>query len=234
MMRTACLHLLEARIEVLAQRVSLSERLVGVGDELADALAALGELFPEEAARALARNPEEPYRRYFSLLAARVRATRAGDARRRTARRPSCSPTCGSHSGCCATGGRGVRRRDAAARHDPAGRGVRLPLRAARRARARRRGTARRSAEVLSALGVHEAYASLGPAERTRAARARDRRAAAADPVGPERVLAPRRRRSSGRSGCSARSCGAVTRARSSPTSCRAPRSRRTCSRCCC
>src|SRR3954465_12323196 len=76
MMRTACLHLLEARIEMLAQRVSLSQRLVGLPDELAGALAALAELFPDDAARALARSPEEPYRRYFSLLATRVRATR--------------------------------------------------------------------------------------------------------------------------------------------------------------
>ena len=102
MMRVACLHLLEARIEVLAQRVSLSERLVGVGDELGDALAALGELFPEEAARGLARNPEEPFRRYFSLVAERVRATRSGDGGG-TARRASCWPTSGSRSGCCAT-----------------------------------------------------------------------------------------------------------------------------------
>ena len=103
MMRVACLHLLEARIEVLAQRVSLSERLVGVGDELGGALAALGELFPEEAARGLARNPEEPFRRYFSLVAARVRATRDGERRRVRRARPSCSAICGSHSGSCAT-----------------------------------------------------------------------------------------------------------------------------------
>ena len=76
MMRGNCLHLLEARIELLAQRVSLSERLVGRSDDLARALAALAELFPDEAGRAMARNPEEPYRRYFSLLASRVRATR--------------------------------------------------------------------------------------------------------------------------------------------------------------
>ena len=86
------------------QRVSLSDRLVGRSDELAGALAALAELFPDEAGRGLARNPEEPYRRYFSLVArARARDTRWAT-RAATSRRASCSPTCGSPSGCCATG----------------------------------------------------------------------------------------------------------------------------------
>ena len=187
MMRVACLHLLEARIEVLAQRVSLSERLVGVGDELGGALAALGELFPEEAARGLARNPEEPFRRYFSLVAARVRATRDGRRRRlrragRAARRPAARPAAAARRG------RGVRRRHAAPRHDPAGRGVRLPLRAARRARAR--GAARRRARG-GAVGARRARGVrvAGVGRALRPARARDRRAAAADPVGPRRVL---------------------------------------------
>jgi phosphoenolpyruvate carboxylase len=164
MMRTACLHLLEARIDLLAQRVSVSERLVGLAPELADALAALAELFPDDASRALARNPEEPYRRYFALLASRVRATRAGDAgafgspdelladlrlAQRTLRE-----------------GRGefvaatqlhdtIRQVEVFGFHF-----ARLDV----REHAARHGAA--LAEVLSALGVHEAYESLGPAER--------------------------------------------------------------------
>ena len=104
MMRTSCLHLLESRIELLAQRVSLSDRLVGRSDELAGALAALAELFPDEAGRGLRPQPRGALP---PLLLARRRA-RARDApgRRRAAtpRRASCSPTCGSPSGCCATG----------------------------------------------------------------------------------------------------------------------------------
>jgi phosphoenolpyruvate carboxylase len=164
MMRTACLHLLEARIEVLAQRVSLSNRLVGLPAALSDALAALGELFPEDAARALARNPEEPYRRYFSLLASRVRATRAGDAGAygapgellddlRLARRLL-------REG-------GAEFVTATQLHDTIRQVEVFGFHFARldvREHAARHGEA--LAEVLSALGVHEAYASLGPAER--------------------------------------------------------------------
>ena len=164
MMRVACLHLLEARIEVLAQRVSLSERLVGVGAELGDALAALGELFPEEAARGLARNPEEPFRRYFSLVAERVRATRSGD---------------GGGYGAPAELLADLRLaqrllRDAGAEfvaatqlHDTIRQVEVFGFHFARldvREHAARHGDA--LAEVLSALGVHEAYASLGSAER--------------------------------------------------------------------
>ena len=61
MMRNACLHLLEARIEVLAQRVSLSDRLVGRADALADALARARRAVPgggrARAARATPRSP---------------------------------------------------------------------------------------------------------------------------------------------------------------------------------
>ena len=162
MMRVACLHLLEARIEVLAQRVSLSERLVGVGDELGDALAALSELFPEEAARGLARNPEEPFRRYFSLVAERVRATRSGEGY--------------SAPGELLADLRLAQRllRDAGAEfvaatqlHDTIRQVEVFGFHFARldvREHAARHGDA--LAEVLSALGVHEAYASLGSAER--------------------------------------------------------------------
>ena len=233
MMRTACLHLLEARIEVLAQRVSLSERLVGVGDELGGALAALGELFPEEAARGLARNPEEPYRRYFSLVAARVRATRDGERRRlrragRAARRPA------ARAAAAARRGRGVRRRHAAARHDPPGRGVRLPLRAARRARARRRGTATRSPRSSRRSACTRRTRRWG---RPSACALLAREIAERRPLIPSDLGAFSRRDAGGRRDVpDARlaAARAATRARCSRTSSRAPRTRRICSRCCC
>ena len=166
MMRTACLHLLEARIEVLAQRVSLSDRLVGRAEALGDALAALAELFPEEAARAVARNPEEPYRRYFSLIVARVRATREGDARRlrrpdRAARRPA------ARAAAAAAAGRASSSRRPSSTTRSARSRCSASTSPGSTSASTRRATARRSREVLSALGVHEAYGSLGSAERT-------------------------------------------------------------------
>ena len=164
MMRTSCLHLLESRIELLAQRVSLSDRLVGRSDELAGALAALAELFPEEAGRALARNPEEPYRRYFSLVASRVRATRLGDPGGYGA--PGELLTDLRLAQRLLRGGQGqfvamtqlhdtIRQVEVFGFHF-----ARLDV----REHAMRHGEA--IAEVLSALGVHEAYGSLGPGER--------------------------------------------------------------------
>jgi phosphoenolpyruvate carboxylase len=78
-MRDQCLRFLEERVEMLAGRVSLSERLTGPAPGL-DRILAEGEArFPELAARLRRLNAEEPYRRAFSLIAARVRATRGGD-----------------------------------------------------------------------------------------------------------------------------------------------------------
>ena len=74
MMRRNPRHLLESRIELLAQRVSMTDRLVGRVGELADALAAFAELFPEDAAGAAQRRGALP-----PLLLA-DRAARAGDA----------------------------------------------------------------------------------------------------------------------------------------------------------
>jgi phosphoenolpyruvate carboxylase len=164
MMRVACLHLLEARIDLLAQRVSLSERLVGLPSELSDALAALGELFPEDAARALARNPEEPYRRYFSLVASRVRATRAGDAGGYGAPAELLADLRLAQRLLRSGGGEFVAQTQV---HDTIRQVAVFGFHFARldvREHAARHGEA--IAEVLSALGVHEAYSSLGPAER--------------------------------------------------------------------
>ena len=165
MMRTACLHLLEGRIELLAQRVSLSDRLVTCSQELETALAQLAARFPEEAARLERRNPEEPYRRFFSLLVARVRATREGLADAygspaelladlRTAQR---SLRAGQGEFVAATQLHDtIRQVEVFGFHF-----ARLDI----REHADRHGAA--IAEILSALGVHEAYASLAPAERS-------------------------------------------------------------------
>ena len=165
MMRTACLHLLSERLELLAQRVSLSDRLVDRSPELEAALEQLAGRFPEEAARLQRRNPEEPYRRFFSLLVARVRATREDRADGyesplelladlRLAQR---SLQTGQGQFVAATQLHDtIRQVEVFGFHF-----ARLDI----REHAGRHGAA--IAEVLSALGVHEAYASLAPAERS-------------------------------------------------------------------
>ncbi len=76
LMREQCLRFIEGRVELLAERVSLSERVVGHVAPLEPLLARGAEWFPELAADLQARNPEEPYRRAFTLMRERVRATR--------------------------------------------------------------------------------------------------------------------------------------------------------------
>ncbi|WP_158276828.1 phosphoenolpyruvate carboxylase [Paraconexibacter algicola] len=78
-MREACLRFLRDRAMDLAARVSLSSRLVGDPPALADVLADGTERFPELAEGLRLRNPEEPYRRAFTLIARRLRATWEGD-----------------------------------------------------------------------------------------------------------------------------------------------------------
>jgi phosphoenolpyruvate carboxylase len=77
-MRTACLHFLEARVGRLAERISFSARLTGEPDGLEPILADGAERFPRLAARLERRNPEEPYRRALTLMRERVRAAREG------------------------------------------------------------------------------------------------------------------------------------------------------------
>ena len=76
LMQDACLRHLQASVQGLTDRVTLSTRVAGEPEELRELLAGLGELLPELAAELDERNPEEPYRRLFKLLGARVRATR--------------------------------------------------------------------------------------------------------------------------------------------------------------
>ncbi len=74
-MRDACLRFHYNRVLGLAERVSLSVRVVGEAGALAPVLADGAARFPELAAGLELRNPEEPYRRAFSLIARRLRAS---------------------------------------------------------------------------------------------------------------------------------------------------------------
>src|SRR3954470_11397610 len=76
LMREQALRLLEQRVELLAGRVSLSEEIVGPVGALDGVLAHGEELFPALARRLAALNPREPYRRAFTFIRERVRATR--------------------------------------------------------------------------------------------------------------------------------------------------------------
>ncbi|MEA2143651.1 MAG: phosphoenolpyruvate carboxylase [Solirubrobacteraceae bacterium] len=78
LMKNACLRHHEGRIRALGSRITLSARVAGEPAGLQDLLEELEQRFPEVAALARERSPEEPYRRLFKLLAARVRATRKG------------------------------------------------------------------------------------------------------------------------------------------------------------
>ena len=78
LMKDACLRHHQDRIRALAGRVTLSSRVAGEPAELTELLAQLEEHFPDVAAEARERAPEEPYRRLFKLIAARTRATRKG------------------------------------------------------------------------------------------------------------------------------------------------------------
>ena len=167
MMRTACLHLLsEARIELLAQRVSLSDRLVDRSPELEAALAQLAERFPERGRAARAPQPGGALPALL-LAVGRARARDArGRARTATGHPRSCSPTCALAQRSLQTGqGQFVA---ATQLHDTIRQVEVFGFHFARldiREHAGRHGAA--IAEVLSALGVHEAYASLAPAERS-------------------------------------------------------------------
>ncbi|MDX6705000.1 MAG: phosphoenolpyruvate carboxylase [Solirubrobacteraceae bacterium] len=78
LMKSTCLRHLEESVLGLTERVTLSARVAGEPDELRELLDRLAGILPELTAELKERNPEEPYRRLFKLLAARVRATRKG------------------------------------------------------------------------------------------------------------------------------------------------------------
>jgi phosphoenolpyruvate carboxylase len=80
LMREQCLRFVEGRVELLAGRLSLSERVSGPAPRLAPILTAGAEQFPGLAAQLAALNPEEPYRRALTFVRERVRATMQHDA----------------------------------------------------------------------------------------------------------------------------------------------------------
>jgi phosphoenolpyruvate carboxylase len=80
LMREQCLRLLESRLEQLAGRLSLSERLTGAAPALEPILTAGSERFPALAERLAGLNPEEPYRRALTFMRERIRATQGRDA----------------------------------------------------------------------------------------------------------------------------------------------------------
>ncbi len=75
LMREHCLRFLEGRVELIAGRLSLSERVSGAAEGLDPILVAGAERFPELATQLAALNPEEPYRRALTFVRERVRAT---------------------------------------------------------------------------------------------------------------------------------------------------------------
>ncbi len=80
LMREQCLRLLMQRMEMLAGRLSLSERIVGEAPGLRPILDAGAADFPGLADKLAAINPEEPYRRAITFIRERVRATQSRDA----------------------------------------------------------------------------------------------------------------------------------------------------------
>jgi phosphoenolpyruvate carboxylase len=80
LLKERCLRFLEGQIEMLAGRLSLSERVSAPGEGLAEILAFGEERFPVLAERLAALNAEEPYRRALSFMRERLRATASGAA----------------------------------------------------------------------------------------------------------------------------------------------------------
>ncbi|MDX6718801.1 MAG: phosphoenolpyruvate carboxylase, partial [Solirubrobacteraceae bacterium] len=78
LMKDACLTYLEQAVGALAGRVTLSACVAGEPRELRELLAEAEARAPALAGHLHERNPGEPYRRLFKLLAERVRATRTG------------------------------------------------------------------------------------------------------------------------------------------------------------
>jgi len=79
LLREQCIRFLEARVEVVAGRLSLSERVDGPAVGIEPILERGAELFPALAEQVQGLNPEEPYRRGLTFIRERLRATAAGD-----------------------------------------------------------------------------------------------------------------------------------------------------------
>jgi phosphoenolpyruvate carboxylase len=79
LMRDQCLRFLEQRVELLAGRISFSERITGPAGGLERLLEEGEERFPQLASRLAELNAAEPYRRAFTFIRERVRATRRSE-----------------------------------------------------------------------------------------------------------------------------------------------------------
>jgi phosphoenolpyruvate carboxylase len=79
LLRDHCVRFLEGRLRLLAGRASVSERVVGRVEGLEETLAEGEAFFPALADRLRDVNREEPYRRAFSFMSERLRATRRGE-----------------------------------------------------------------------------------------------------------------------------------------------------------
>ncbi len=75
LMREHCVRFLEARVELIAGRLSLSDRVSGPATGLGAILDAGANRFPALASQLASLNPEEPYRRALTFVRERVRAT---------------------------------------------------------------------------------------------------------------------------------------------------------------
>jgi phosphoenolpyruvate carboxylase len=80
LMREQCLHFLEGRVGLLAGRLSLSDRVGSPAAGLEPILSEGAQLFSDLALQLAAINPEEPYRRALTFVRERVRATQRHDA----------------------------------------------------------------------------------------------------------------------------------------------------------
>jgi phosphoenolpyruvate carboxylase len=78
LLKERCLRFLEDRIEMLAGRLSLSERVSAPGEGLGAILTFGEHQFPALAERLTELNAEEPYRRALSFMRERLRATASG------------------------------------------------------------------------------------------------------------------------------------------------------------
>jgi len=163
-MRHVCLSFLEARVAEVGAKISLSTRVLGPPpDELGSLLSSGAERFPDLTARLEHRYPQEPYRRAFDLVRERLRATRKGgpgyaapDGLRADLQLIARSLEA-HHGGFIASG----ELRDLIRQAEVFGfHFARLDI----REHAQRHRAA--LAEILSVLGVHEAYESMPDQER--------------------------------------------------------------------
>ncbi len=165
LMRTQCLRFLEGRVATLAERLSFSERVTGPAAELEPLLADGAGRFPELAAELEERNPEEPYRRAFSLVRERLRVDAPRRARAATRDPDELLADLRLAERCLLDGPGALAAAGGPARHDPPGRGLRLPLRATGRTRARHAPPRRARPRSSPSLASATTYAEL-PSER--------------------------------------------------------------------